>query len=47
MVWRFRAPDELGCALTGEGAWEMSGVDGTFSTNGWFESADSVGPLTF
>jgi hypothetical protein len=40
-------PDELGCALTGKGAWDLSSADGTFSTNGWFESADSVGPLTF
>ncbi len=40
-------PNELGCALIGKGAWELSSPDGTFSTNGWFEAADSVGPLTF
>lgn len=40
-------PHSLGCALTGKGAWALSSEDGSFSTNGWFESADTVGPLTF
>ncbi|MBA3456967.1 MAG: hypothetical protein H0T42_28010 [Deltaproteobacteria bacterium] len=40
-------PDGLGCALNAKGAWTLRSDDDRFSTNGWFESADTVAPLTF
>ncbi len=33
--------------LSAKGAWALRSDDDGFSTNGWFESADTVAPLTF
>jgi len=40
-------PHVLGCALIAKGSWELSSSDGRFDAHGWFESNDTIAPLTF